>query len=284
MITTLDGKLSYDKLQLRVYAPFGHEYNPMGLSGEPVRQTLPSDAMCPVGSTAAGCTDPNRLSRLNREDVYDRYAVAEYRTRFAQDKASLAVRAYVQQFVRGFEPLQILSASPTVPGGLSFKADLTSYRTGAAFDGDVELSPRTRMLYGAEAFHEWKPDQTSGSLQGDGTPFTLTSPAPNLVPLPCPRDPTGQAVVRVPADLRVPGGPHRARRLRRPAVPAEQGADLRPRRPRPGRARRAREPALRPQHHVRGHRGLELHPELAPQGQLRPGLPAPGVQQHDVEW
>jgi outer membrane receptor protein involved in Fe transport len=204
MITTLDGKLTYGKLQLRVYFPFGREYHPIGLSGEPVRQTLPEDAMCPVGSTAAGCTDPNRLSRNNREDVYDRYAVAEYRTRFAHDKAVIAVRGYLQQFVRGFEPLQILSASSTVPGGLSFKADLTSYRTGAAFDGDVELSPATRVLYGAEAFREWKPDQRSGSLQGDGTPFTLNSPAPGLVPLLCPRDAMGQAVAGCPLTFAFP--------------------------------------------------------------------------------
>jgi outer membrane receptor protein involved in Fe transport len=204
MITTLDGKLTYDKLVLRVYFPFGHEYKPMGLSGEPVRQTLPEDAMCPVGSTASGCTDPSRLSRKNREDVYDRYAVAEYRTRFAHDKAGLAVRGYVQQFVRGFEPLQILSSSSALQGGLSFKADLTSYRTGGAFDGDVELTPKTRVLYGAEAFHEWKPDRSSGSLQGSGTPFTLVSPAPGLVPLPCPRDAMGQPVAGCPLTFAFP--------------------------------------------------------------------------------
>ncbi len=204
MITTLDGKLTYDKLQLRVYFPFGHEYNPMGLSGEPVRQTLPEDAMCPVGSTNPACTDPNRLSRLNREDVYDRYAVAEYRTQFAHDKAGIAVRGYVQQFVRGFEPLQILSPSATIPGGLSFNADLTSYRTGGALDGDLALLPQVRVLYGAEAFHEWKPDQSNGSLQGTGTPSMLNSPSPSLVPLPCPRDGTGQPVAGCPLTFAFP--------------------------------------------------------------------------------
>jgi outer membrane receptor protein involved in Fe transport len=204
MITTLDAKLSYDKLQLRVYFPFGHEYNPMGLSGQPVRQTLPEDAMCPPGQATAGCTDPLRLSRKNREDVYDRYAVAEYRTRFARDTAGIAVRGYVQEFVRGFEPLQILAPSALVPGGLSFKADLTSYRTGAALDGDIELSSKTRVLYGAEAFHEWKPDSDSGSLQGSGTPFQLESPSPLGVPLPCPRDATGQPVAGCPLTFAFP--------------------------------------------------------------------------------
>jgi outer membrane receptor protein involved in Fe transport len=210
MIVTLDGKLTYDKLALRFYAPFGHEYNPMGLSGQPVRETLPQDSVCPVGSTESGCLDPNRLSRKNREDVYDRYVVAEYRTRFAKDKAGIAVRGYFQQFVRGFEPLQVL-APQLVPGGLSFKADLTSYRTGGAFDGDVELTPQIRVLYGAEAFREWKPNLTSASLQGSGTPFELVSPGAGQVPLPCPRDlvatPTGpmlEAVAGCPLTFAFP--------------------------------------------------------------------------------
>jgi len=204
MIVTLDGKLTYDKLQLRVFAPFGHLYNPMGLSGQPVRDTLPEDPQCPVGSTDGGCTDPARTSRKNREDIYDRYAVVEYRTRFARDKAGIAVRGYLQQFVRGFEPLQVLAASTLIHGGLSFKADLTSYRTGGALDGDVELTPQVRMLYGAEAFREWKPDMTSASLQGSGTPFELSSPSPTLVPLPCPRDAMGQPVAGCPLTFAFP--------------------------------------------------------------------------------
>lgn len=186
MVVTLDGKLSYDKLQLRFYAPFGHLYNPMGLSGQPVRQSLPQDPACPAGTTDTLCVDPRHLSRINREDIFDRYAVVEYRTRFSRDKAGIAVRGYLQQFIRGFEPLQVLAAQ-AVPGGLSFKADLTSYRTGGAFDGDVEATPQIRVLYGAEAFREWKPDPASGSLQGSGTPFQLISPDASLVPLACPR-------------------------------------------------------------------------------------------------
>ncbi|HEX2685836.1 MAG TPA: TonB-dependent receptor [Kofleriaceae bacterium] len=189
-IVTVDGKLSYGKLQLRVYAPFGRKYNPMGLSGEPVRETLPEDPMCPAGTTDMFCVDPRRASRQNREDVFDRYAVLEYRTRFWKDKAGLAARGYVQQFVRGFEPLQVLAPSQLLllPGGLAFKADLTSYRTGGAFDGDVEVAPQLRVLYGAEAFHEWKPDHTTASGAGDGTPSELVSPYDlTRVSLLCPR-------------------------------------------------------------------------------------------------
>jgi outer membrane receptor protein involved in Fe transport len=188
MILTVDGKLTYGKLQLRVYAPFGQKYSPMGLSGQPVRQNLPEDAVCPPDTVDTDCVDPRRTSRKNREDIFDRYAVLEYRTRFAREKAGLVGRAYLQQFVRGFQPLQVLAPGPVLPGGLSFKADLTSYRAGGAFDGDVELSSKLRLLYGAEAFHEWKPDEDSGSLQGRGTPFELNAPYDiNILPLLCPR-------------------------------------------------------------------------------------------------
>jgi outer membrane receptor protein involved in Fe transport len=98
----------------------------------------------------------------------------------------------------------VLEPSAALPGGLAFESNLTSYRAGGAFDGDVELAKPLRVLYGAEAFHEWKPDQSSGSLQGDGTPFTLTSPAPNLVPLPCPRDAMGMAVSGCPLTFAFP--------------------------------------------------------------------------------
>ena len=186
-IITLDGKLTYGKLQLRVYAPFGQKYNPMGLSGEPVRQTLPEDPQCPAGTTDPGCVDPRRASRQNREDVFDRYAVLEYRTRLAHETAGLAARVYLQQFVRGFEPLQVLAPSQPLAGGLSFQTDLTSYRTGGAVDGDLELASPLRVLYGAEAFHEWKPD-TAAVLPGSGTPSELVGPYDlTRVPFLCPR-------------------------------------------------------------------------------------------------
>jgi outer membrane receptor protein involved in Fe transport len=189
MIVTLDGKITLGKLQLRVYAPFGQKYSPMGLSGQPVRESLPEDAVCPSDTTDPECVDPRRTGRKNREDIFDRYAVLEYRTRFAREKAGLVGRAYLQQFVRGFQPLQVLAPQDVLQGGLSFKADLTSYRTGAAVDGDVELSSQLRLLYGAEAFYEWKPEKDNGSLQGSGTPFELNAPYDiNRLPLLCPRN------------------------------------------------------------------------------------------------
>ncbi|HET9622230.1 MAG TPA: TonB-dependent receptor [Kofleriaceae bacterium] len=198
-IVTLDAKVTYDKLQLRVFAPFGSKFNPTGLSGEPVRKNLPEDGHC--GGTPTTCLDPNRDSRHNEEDVFDRYAVLEYRTRFAHEKAGIAVHAYLQQFVRGFEPLQVLSPSALLPGGLAFQTDLTSYRTGVAADGDIEIAQPLRVLYGAEVFREWKPDNTTTSIQGDGTQSELLAPNDlTRVPLLCPRsfDPTKPGGIGAP--------------------------------------------------------------------------------------
>ncbi|MBX3159251.1 MAG: TonB-dependent receptor [Deltaproteobacteria bacterium] len=185
MVASFFAKVTYNsKLQLRVSAPFANMYTPAGLSGNPSRENLPEDARCPVnGDPDPTCTDQQRKSRLNREDVIDRYAVLEYRTRFARDKAGLTMRAYGIQFVRGFGPLQVLAPSETVQGGLSFAADLTSYRLGGALDGDLELSRKMRLLYGVEAFHELKPEHNGAGTESEiRTPYNLEN-----VPLACPR-------------------------------------------------------------------------------------------------
>lgn len=200
MLVSLSGKLTLGKLQLRLAAPFGRKYSPAGLSGNPSREDLPEDARCPIGTDDPTCTDPLRTSRHNREDVFDRYAVLEYRTRLADDRAGLTLRGYGIQFVRGFQPLQVLAPSPAVRGGLAFAADLTSYRVGTALDGDVELGRKVRVLYGAEAFHEFKDEDAAASFQGAGTPSEIRAPQNlRLLPLLCPRifSPAAGALVPV---------------------------------------------------------------------------------------
>ncbi|MEO6774565.1 MAG: TonB-dependent receptor [Kofleriaceae bacterium] len=175
----LSAKISYDKLQLRVSFPLGKMYKPLGLSGNPsLDQPNPND--------------PMNVSQLNRSDKFDRFAVLEYRTRFAHDQAGITAHAYAQQSVRGFMPLQVLAPSPLLPGGLSFDSTIVAYRAGAAVDGDVELTRQLRVLYGGEAFHEWTPSVESSVLPG---PYN-----DNLLPLTCPRifDPTQMALVPLP--------------------------------------------------------------------------------------
>ena len=197
LIVSLDGKLTYDKFQLRVSAPFGHQRNPLGLSGQPVRTTLPEDATCPNnGTNDPNCVDALRRARTNETNNFDRYAVLEYRTRFAGDKAGLTARVYGIQFARSFSPLQVLAPSLLLQGGLSFDTNLVSYRGGTALDGDVEISRKVRLLYGAETFTEWKPDDTT-----IGNSATLPSPNDlTRLPVLCPRmyDAASSSIVPVP--------------------------------------------------------------------------------------
>jgi outer membrane receptor protein involved in Fe transport len=203
MVVTFDGKLTYDKLQLRVFAPFGAKYVPAGLSGQPVRKSLPQDGVCTPTSNGVGgdCVDGLEVNRANRADVYDRYAVLEYRSRFARQKAGITARAYAQQFVRNFWPLQVLAPSDALQGGVAVSVDERNYRIGAGFDGDVEVTSRLRVLYGAEGFYEWKPDTVTDSIQGPGTQSTLLGPYDlDHIPLLCPRDydPATMGLVHVP--------------------------------------------------------------------------------------
>jgi len=204
LVVNLDGKATYGKLQLRVQYPLGHTYKPMGLSGDPVVKDLPEDqrADCMGSDTPSPtCVDNLRTTRTNGFDTFDRYAVAEYRDRFAGGKAGLSIRAYAQEFVRAFVPLQVLAPSPAIQGGLAFNTDLTNYRVGGAFDGDYEIGKLLRVLYGAEAFNEWHKTDTKRSIQGDGNeseflgPYDLTR-----LPLPCPRiyDSAQSRIVPVP--------------------------------------------------------------------------------------
>ena len=198
-IINLDGKLTWGKLQLRGEYQTGQTYKPMGLSGDPVRYGSVDPRW--DGVTFADTSDPNHVSHENRFDSFDRYGVAEYRDRFANGKAGITLRGYIQQFARGFYPLNVLAPSPLISGGLAFRTNLSSYRIGAAFDGDVEVTKQLRLLYGAEAFREWKPIDTTTSRGGAGNQSDFLSPDDlTRLPILCPRiyDPQKMAIVPVP--------------------------------------------------------------------------------------
>lgn len=191
-LINLDGKITYGKLKLRLQFPITQRHNPAGLSGEPVRETLPQDAMCedvpPFDVPGDTCIDRDRRARDSETDFDDRYAVLEYGTRFADQKAGVTLKAYGIQFQREFKPLAVLAPSPTIKGGLAFDASLTTYRAGGALDGDIDLGRKVRVLYGGEGFSEWTANDTSGSLQGNGTEATTLGPYNlGLLPLLCPR-------------------------------------------------------------------------------------------------
>ncbi|HTL36663.1 MAG TPA: TonB-dependent receptor [Kofleriaceae bacterium] len=203
LIVNLDGKLTLGKFQLRGEVQTGKQYKPMGLSGDPVRygDSDPRWDGITFPTGAANINDPNGAARENSWSAFDQYVVGEYRDRFAKDKAGIALRGYVQHFTRTFDPLNVLAPSQLIQGGLAFKTNLSSYRVGSAFDGDVEVAKSLRLLYGAEAFREWKPTDTTTSLQGSGNQADFISPNDlTRLPIPCPRtfDPMTNVLVPVP--------------------------------------------------------------------------------------
>ena len=201
-LLNLHTKLSIGKLQLRVHFPWAERHTPLGFPGDAVRAKLPEDTLRnPDGSLACPnmepydvaddeCTDKGRVGRNNEVNFYDRYGVAEYRTRFAGGRAGATARLYLAQFVRYFPSILVLAPLKTInEGGLAFELDLTTYRLGGVYDGDVELPYDVRLLYGVEGFREWFTDNTTQSRQGAGRESLFQAPY-NLerLPLLCPRD------------------------------------------------------------------------------------------------
>ncbi len=187
MVFDLDGKLTMGKLVLRVQAPFGTQYNPLGFVGTPIID-------------GANPNDPMGHARKAGLTMLDRFAALEYRTRLAHDKAGITARAYAQQFIRDFRPLGFLPPSALIEGGAAFNTNLDAYRVGGQLDGDVELHRTARVLYGAEAFHEWKPNDVTTSIQGNGNQANFLSPDDlTRLPILCPRtwDATNQKIVPI---------------------------------------------------------------------------------------
>lgn len=224
MIFNFDGKLSSGPLSLYWSIPYAQRYFSVGFPGGVVREHLPEDdqvdstgkPLCsPVdlrdpraGDPTDACVDRGRAYRKERIDFYERYGILEYKDRFAQNRAGITAKAYFIQFVRDFDPLTILNPIPQLlEGGLAFEADFTNYRTGGSVDGDVQLADNLRLLYGAEAFHEWVPDRTTESRQGAGTQSVFWGPYNlNVLPLACPRTATWDGTQPANVSL-VPGCP-----------------------------------------------------------------------------
>jgi outer membrane receptor protein involved in Fe transport len=199
IIFNFNGKLTAGPLSLYWSAPFARRHKSITFPGGIIREDLVEDGLpeCSdvdrnspeAGALTDRCIDRGRAYRKNQINFYERYGIAEYRTRFRDDKAGLTAKGYFIQLVREFQPLLVLNPVPQLlEGGLGFAADLTSYRAGATFDGDVELARNVRLVYGAEGFHEWLPDTTERSRQGAGVEAVFFGPYNNaLLPLPCPR-------------------------------------------------------------------------------------------------
>ncbi len=199
-------KLTIGKTQIRVMVPYTQRHLPMGFPGIVIDKDHPQDDRPECQNTdldgdgdidnadlivpGDGCFDKAKASRDNNFQYYDRYAVIEHRTRLAGGKAGVAVKAYVNQFVRQMSQIQVLAPiEGLLEGGLAFGADLSTFRAGAAIDGDAELGAKARVLYGVEAFREWVPNDVKRARQGDGLEANFVAPyQEERLPLPCPRE------------------------------------------------------------------------------------------------
>lgn len=200
----LNGKLTSGDASLYFSAPFVQRHASLGFPGFVAQKDLIEDGLrrddgsleCdpnnlpdPLYDPSDRCLDVARKARANDIDFYDRYVVGEYRTRLADGKAGITIKGYGVQFVRRFPQLGILAPIPGVlEGGLAFTFDATTYRAGTLIDGDIELPGDARLLYGAEAFHEWLPDTVERSRQGGGAEASFIGPYQlERLPLICPR-------------------------------------------------------------------------------------------------
>lgn len=193
-IVNLFAKLTYDKVQLRISAPFGQRHFPLGFPGFVTRENLPEDDRCPqqeIPPASDTCYDESKRGRDNHLNMFDRYAVAEFRNTFADGKAAIKLQAYLNQFVRDFQHVGVLAPLPgLLEGGLAFKFDATSYRAGGLVEGSVDLPKKLRLQYGVEAFQEFALDDVTSSRQGDGIQADFIGPDDlGRLPLPCPREP-----------------------------------------------------------------------------------------------
>jgi outer membrane receptor protein involved in Fe transport len=193
----LNAKLTKGNFAAYLSLPWAERHTPLGFPGfvtdkDRAEDDLPecSDGMEPFSDPNDACEDKDKRSRDNRVDFYDRYLVAEYRTRSDSGKSGGTIKAYATQFVRDFKQLGILPPVPgLLEGGIAISFNATTYRTGAMYDGDYELTKNARLLYGAEAFHEFALDNNDRSRQGDGIQSEFVGPYRlDLLPTPCPRN------------------------------------------------------------------------------------------------
>ncbi|MBT8496348.1 MAG: TonB-dependent receptor, partial [Deltaproteobacteria bacterium] len=211
-VFNLTGKLNVDdKLNVYFGVPFVERYTAQSFTSYVSREDRPSDSLdiCDPDTIdptmiPGQCSDPQRLTRANEINWFDRYAIAEYRTRLVDGKAGITARGYATQFVRDFPSLPVNygqgSANGTPfeglgalsAGGTATGFDGTNWRYGLNLDGDIELPGNARILLGGEAFYERYGGGATGdgSIQGQGISAGFVAPPPTSLPIPCPAVPT----------------------------------------------------------------------------------------------
>ncbi len=134
----VDGKYSFGPFSLYYMLPFGDVHPNLGFANVLV-------------------------SRNESWNQYDRYAVLEYKDRFAKDRVGLSVKAYGTQFVQDFS-IQLFPSSLFLPRNPGIQGDNGGlhlgfpgqqiFRFGGTVDLDVNLPFQIKLLAGGEFFYE----------------------------------------------------------------------------------------------------------------------------------
>ena len=175
-LVTIDGKYSYGPVSLYYMVPFGDQHS--------------------------GIIFANALQGGTRNlwNLYDRYAILEYKDRFLKEKLGLTVKGYGTQFVRNFGdtlfppsaffPNQLRPDGSLIGrGGLNFSVSQFIFRAGTTADIDYDLPFNLRLLIGGEFFYEGVRDSTQRfNAPLDSTLLPLVCPVSGTQPLTtCPR-------------------------------------------------------------------------------------------------
>jgi outer membrane receptor protein involved in Fe transport len=158
--------------------------------------------MIPFGDEHPMLTFANGTNAHNNTwNLYDRYAMIEYKDRFFKDRFGVAIKGYGTQFVRSFN-VQLLPPSAFFPeqtdpsgkdngsGGLQFGfAKQVVFRAGTTADLDVNLPFNIRLLAGGEFFYEG----IRNSNATFGSPIDS-----NSLPIECPVDASGNRIPQCP--------------------------------------------------------------------------------------
>lgn len=171
---TVDGKISLGPVSLYYMAPFG-DIHP---------QLVFANAVVPNSTW----------------NMWDRYAILEYKDRFKKDTIGVTVKGYWTQFVRNFD-IQLFPPSSLFPafngpggnpqvGGLHFGfPNQFVHRGGTTLDLDFNFKHGFRLLLGGEAFYEGINDSVESFSQQPYTGWSADAPggSPASLPLICPQ-------------------------------------------------------------------------------------------------
>ena len=181
-LLNLDGKISLGPVSLYFNYPIGELNFPTTFNSTVITNDNAS-AMTAGSNCGTGRTHCDRSTW----NFYDRYVFLEYHDRFFTEKLGINAKGYYIQFNRNLAP-RIFPISKSLPGGLGFTVDdIEPTRYGATLDVDF-TGPFSwsRVLGGAEVFHESAPQSTTEFLEPGAASLPLVCPVGadgNVVPV-----------------------------------------------------------------------------------------------------